>query len=110
MGWPLTYTLSPVIHNAAFRRSGLDWVYLAWPVAPDSLPAAVAGLRALGGIGANVTMPHKSTIIPELDDLSGTRVSSARSTRSHGWGTFSWDTTPTSMDSATSCSTTQEPT
>ena len=71
LGWPLTYTLSPVIHNAAFRRVGLDWVYLQWPVPPEELDDAVAGLRSLGAMGASVTMPHKEQIVKLLDGLSG---------------------------------------
>lgn len=71
MGWPLEHTLSPVIHNAAFRRLDLDWVYLPFPVAPAQLGEAVSGLRALGAIGANVTMPHKEAVVSHLDELSG---------------------------------------
>ena len=71
LGWPLEHTLSPTIHNAAFRSLGLDWVYLTWPVAPADLGAAVGGLRALGAEGANVTMPHKEAVIEHLDDVSG---------------------------------------
>jgi shikimate dehydrogenase len=71
LGWPLAQTLSPAIHNAAFRKLGLDWAYFAWPVPPESLDAAVAGLRALGAQGANVTMPHKQAAIDYLDHLSG---------------------------------------
>lgn len=70
LGWPLEHTLSPVIHNAAFRRLGLDWVYLSFPVAPDALSDAIAGLRALGAMGANVTMPHKQHVIPFLDAMT----------------------------------------
>jgi shikimate dehydrogenase len=70
LGWPLEYTLSPAIHNSAFRAVGLDWVYLRWPVRPESLKDAVSGLRALDASGANVTMPHKETIVELLDDLS----------------------------------------
>jgi shikimate dehydrogenase len=69
LGWPLDFTLSPEIHHAAFRAADLDWMYLAWPVPPASLGAAVSGLRVLGAIGANVTMPHKSTVIPFVDEL-----------------------------------------
>ena len=71
LGWPLDHTLSPTIHNAAFRSLGLDWVYLSWPVSPDDLAAAAGGLRALGAEGANVTMPHKEAVIEHLDDVSG---------------------------------------
>ena len=71
LGWPLEHTLSPVIHAAAFRQTGLDWVYLAWPVEPELLAEGVAGLRALGALGANVTMPHKETVLEHLDELSG---------------------------------------
>ena len=71
LGWPLEHSLSPVIHHAAFRRLDLDWVYLPFAVEPAQLGDAIAGLRALGAIGANVTMPHKETVIEHLDDLSG---------------------------------------
>lgn len=69
LGWPLEHTLSPVIQNAAARATGLDLVYLAFPTPPDALADAVAGLRALGAAGANVTMPHKEAILPLLDGL-----------------------------------------
>jgi shikimate dehydrogenase len=71
LGWPLETTLSPAIHGAALRRLGFDWTYLAFPVAPEQLGDAVKGLRALGAIGANVTIPHKETVIPFLDQVSG---------------------------------------
>ena len=71
LGWPLDHTLSPVIHNVAFRRNALDWAYLSWPVEPALLGDAVRGLRALGATGANVTMPHKEAVIEHLDELSG---------------------------------------
>lgn len=71
LGWPLESTLSPVMHNAAFRVLGLDWTYYAWPVAPEDLSDAVGGLRTLSAMGANVTMPHKSSVIPLLDGVSG---------------------------------------
>ena len=71
LGWPVGHSLSPAIHAAAFRSLGLDWAYLRFEVEPDSLGVAVAGLRALGAVGANVTMPHKETVIDHLDDVSG---------------------------------------
>src|SRR5687768_12321490 len=71
LGWPLEHTLSPAIHSAAFRQAQLDWVYLAWPVEPEDLGDAINGLRALGALGANVTMPHKESVMDHLDELSG---------------------------------------
>src|ERR671919_337371 len=71
LGWPLEHTLSPTIHNAAFRRMGIDCMYYAWPVAPEELGDAVRGIRALGALGANVTMPHKQAVLEYLDELSG---------------------------------------
>ena len=70
IGWPLEHTLSPAMHNAAFKRIGTDWVYLPFPIHPDSLERAMDGFRVLGVRGLNVTMPHKETVIPFLDDLS----------------------------------------
>jgi shikimate dehydrogenase len=70
MGWPVEHSLSPQMHNAAFDALGLNWRYLPFPVAPDQVRAALAGLRALGFAGANVTVPHKQAVIPYLDDLT----------------------------------------
>jgi shikimate dehydrogenase len=60
LGWPVEDSLSPLIHNVAFAALGLDWAYVPLPVPPGRLPAAVAGLEAMGFAGANVTMPHKA--------------------------------------------------
>ena len=69
IGHPIGHTLSPRMHNAAFAASGPDYVYLAMDVEPQVLPAAVAGLGALGFRGFNVTMPHKEAILPLLDEV-----------------------------------------
>ncbi len=69
LGWPLEHSLSPRIHNAAFRRLGLDWVYVAFPVRPERLGEAISGLRGLGVVGANVTMPYKERVVTFLDRL-----------------------------------------
>lgn len=71
IGWPVEHSLSPAFHNAAYEVSGLNWVYVPLAVAPNSLAAAVEGLRVLNFTGFNVTMPHKKEIIPYLDELSG---------------------------------------
>ena len=73
LGHPVAHSLSPRMQNAAFAARALDWAYVALDVEPDALPEAVAGLRALGFAGANVTIPHKGAaaeLCDELDDLS----------------------------------------
>jgi len=73
LGHPVDHSLSPRMQNAAFAARALDWAYVACDVEPDALPAAVAGLRALGFAGANVTIPHKGAaagLCDELDDLA----------------------------------------
>jgi shikimate dehydrogenase len=70
IGWPVGHTLSPRMHNAAFRALGLNYVYVPLPVAPARLEDALRGLVGLGFAGANVTVPHKSATLPYLDELS----------------------------------------
>ncbi len=70
IGWPVAHSGSPAMHNAAFAALKLNWSYVPLPVRPEALPAAVAGLAALGFRGANVTVPHKEGVIPLLDSLS----------------------------------------
>lgn len=67
--YPLTNSLSPRMQNAAFAARGLDWAYVALPVEPARLEAAVAGLVALGFAGANVTIPHKTAVVAFCDEL-----------------------------------------
>ena len=69
MGWPIAHSLSPVLQNAAIGTAGVDYVYTALPVRPEDLPTAVAGLRALQFCGWNVTIPHKTAIMPLLDAI-----------------------------------------
>lgn len=70
IGWPVTHSLSPAMHNAAFAALGLDMAYVPLPVAPQGVAPAVGGLRALGFRGANVTMPHKAAVLPLLDHVA----------------------------------------
>jgi shikimate dehydrogenase len=70
IGWPVTHSLSPTIHNSAFIAMDMDWVYVPMPVRPDDLRAALGGLRPLGFAGANVTMPHKTRSSELADSLS----------------------------------------
>jgi len=69
IGDPIEHTMSPVMHNAAFQKLGLDFVYLPFQVKKEALSRAVDGVRALNIKGLNVTIPHKVAIIPFLDKL-----------------------------------------
>ncbi len=62
-------SLSPVLQQAAIDSLGLDLVYEAWPTPPDGLETRVSTLRGAAVLGANVTIPHKETIVPLLDEL-----------------------------------------
>ena len=69
MGYPVTHTLSPAMHNAACEVLGLDYVYIAFEVKPEAIKNAVEGIRALNLAGVNVTIPHKETVLPYLDEV-----------------------------------------
>jgi len=70
MGWPVASSISPAMHNAAFRAMGMNWRYVPLPVVPGGAVAAARALGALGFRGANVTAPHKTSICRGLDQLS----------------------------------------
>jgi len=69
IGDPVSHSISPAMHNAAFKELGLDYIYLPFRVKPESLNDSLKGLRALGIAGFNVTIPHKVAIMPLLDKL-----------------------------------------
>jgi len=73
IGWPVSHSVSPAMHNAAFAALGVDWCYVPLPVPTEPaerIGEAVRGLRALGLRGANVTVPHKQAVMPHLDWLT----------------------------------------
>jgi shikimate dehydrogenase len=67
LGWPVSHSVSPTMHNAAFAERRMNWRYVPLPVHPDRIEDAVRGLRALGFRGANVTVPHKQAVMTILD-------------------------------------------
>lgn len=69
MGWPVSHTRSPVIHNHWIAQHGLKGAYVQLPVRPDRLEAALRGLPALGFAGCNVTVPHKVSAMKLMDWL-----------------------------------------
>jgi shikimate dehydrogenase len=67
---PSGHSLSPAMHNAAFRALGLAVRYEALDVPPGDLPRVVEGLRETKFVGANVTVPHKVAVANLVDELS----------------------------------------
>jgi shikimate dehydrogenase len=72
IGCPIKHSMSPDIHNDAFKEMNLDGYYHAFHVEPDQLGESVQALKLLGVKGFNITIPHKITIIPFLDELDET--------------------------------------
>lgn len=70
IGDPVIHSLSPVMHNAALAELGADYLYAAFPVAAESLEAAIAGFAATGVRGFNLTIPHKQAILPLLAEVT----------------------------------------
>ena len=67
IGNPVRHSLSPIIHNGAFRRMGLNAAYLAFEV--QNLEEALRGIKGLGIRGVSVTIPFKTQVIPFLDQM-----------------------------------------
>ncbi len=71
IGWPLLFSLSPMIHEEFFRSTGLSGEYVAYPVLPDRFGETVSELLRSGVTGLNVTYPHKGAAAGLCDELEG---------------------------------------
>lgn len=69
IGNPVEHSLSPLMHNAAFKHLDLNYVYVPFLVQEDSLESAIKGAKSLNIKGLNVTIPHKTGVIKHLDSL-----------------------------------------
>ncbi|MBF0182487.1 MAG: shikimate dehydrogenase [Magnetococcales bacterium] len=69
IGDPVRHSLSPAMHNLACAELGLNYCYLPMHVAPENLRKAVEGMRAIGMVGFNATIPHKEALVPMMDEL-----------------------------------------
>ncbi len=69
IGDPIEHTMSPAMHNAAYRKLGIDYAYLPFRVHKDELGKAIMGMRALNIRGINVTIPHKVAVMQFLDEI-----------------------------------------
>lgn len=73
IGHPVEHSFSPPMHNAAFKKLGMDYVYTAFDVDPNNLKVAIGGARALNIKGFNVTIPHKIEVmkyLAEIDEIA----------------------------------------
>ena len=70
IGCPVEHSFSPLMQNAAFDALKIDARYLAFSVKPEQISQAISGIRALNIHGVNVTVPHKSSVISCLDEIS----------------------------------------
>jgi shikimate dehydrogenase len=67
VGYPIGHSLSPTMHNAAFSAIGLNAIYLA--LETEDIKGCIQGIRAFNLRGMSVTLPHKSEVIPLLDEV-----------------------------------------
>lgn len=70
IGWPVSHSLSPVMHNASFEFLGLDYCYVPFAINPDHLKEAIEAVPALNITGLNVTVPHKENVLKYVAELS----------------------------------------
>jgi len=86
IGYPVAHSVSPAMQNAAFRQANINAVYGSYPVASDDLAKAVAGVKALGIAGFNVTIPYKQSIIQYLDslDAGAERIKAVNTVKNEG--------------------------
>ena len=70
IGYPVSHSRSPQMHNAAIADLGLNFVYLPFNIKPQDLEDAIKGFKAQQLVGVNVTIPHKQVVMPMVDQLS----------------------------------------
>ena len=69
IGYPIGHSISPLFQQAGLDHLGIDATYEKWEVTPEGVGDFVAGLRAPGTLGINITVPHKQAVIPFLDEV-----------------------------------------
>jgi shikimate dehydrogenase len=75
LGYPIGHSMSPIMLNDVLSYYEIDAHYHPFKVSPEELEIAIRGLKAIGISGFNVTIPHKSAIIPFLDSVDDLALS-----------------------------------
>jgi shikimate dehydrogenase len=70
IGYPVSHSLSPLMHNRAIAELGVDYVYLPFGIKPENLAKGIEGLKAIDVKGFSITIPHKQTIMPLLAGIT----------------------------------------
>jgi shikimate dehydrogenase len=70
IGHPVKQSYSPFIHNIAINLKNIDYIYLPFDIPSQNLKSALSAMTALSFKGLNVTIPHKETAIPFMNNLS----------------------------------------
>lgn len=69
LGSPVAHSFSPAMHNAAFKKLGINASYMAFDIPSESIEATLKTLKEVNFVGANFTSPHKNAVIPFLDKI-----------------------------------------
>ena len=69
IGYPLSHTLSPSMHNFIYQKLGIDVEYKKWEISPNNLKSHIEKINNENFIGANITVPFKEKIVPLLDEI-----------------------------------------
>ena len=69
IGYPLSHTLSPSMHNFIYQKLGIDVEYKKWEISPNNLKSHIEKINNENFIGANITVPYKEKIVPLLDEI-----------------------------------------
>lgn len=94
LGSPVSHSISPSMHNEAFRQLSLDYIYLCFDINTDELPIAVEGLKMMKVRGFNLTMPNKNRMTELCDKLSpASEISGAVNTVVNDHGILTGHTT-----------------
>ncbi len=67
---PIKHSISPFIHNLAFKETGVNGVYVAWEIPEEDLAVTLENIKRYDMFGINLSMPYKQAVIPYLDSLT----------------------------------------